>query len=167
MQIRPQFRFGLAQRWTRVRMGCRYVGQVDWEGIDVPGWRVHVYLDRKFFGKSYWKVHQKMDEPYLFLGRKHRVLFHDPLSALAIAQTYYPGDTNAVKAANFHILVDRICTGNPSLKTMFEGFEMIERKKRRKKERKRPYKDKALDKLVADLRKIEKIRRLLAYSRSR
>jgi hypothetical protein len=136
----------------------------------VPGWRVHVYLDRMYFGKSYSKIHRKMDEPFLFLGRKHRVLFHDPFSAFVIAKTYYPDDPNALAAANLHILMDETCTRDPGLKLMLEGFAMLDRKKKRRKRKRRkekPIKDKVLAKALADLRKMEEARRLVALIRSR
>ena len=79
----------------------------------MPGHRVHRYADRKLFGKVYYQVHVKMDLPWIVLGNKHRVLFHDWLSVVAIAKECYPFDKNAQKAAVFHILLDRLGSGDP------------------------------------------------------
>ena len=88
----------------------------DW----VPGHRVHRYVDRMLYGRSYWKIHVKMDLPYLVLGSTHRVLFHDPATAAFIAESCYPNDPNAVQAALGHIYLDRLCSNNPNLKVWLE-----------------------------------------------
>jgi hypothetical protein len=42
--------------------------------------REHVILDKVLLGRPYRHVHEWMDEPYKWLGPKHRVLRHDPLT---------------------------------------------------------------------------------------
>jgi hypothetical protein len=86
----------------------------------LPGHRLHRFHDREVFGKSYWRVHVKMDEPYLFLGSRHRVLFHDPISAAAIARQLYPNDPRAVEAAFGHIVLDWMCSNDPFFKARLE-----------------------------------------------
>lgn len=98
--------------------------------VELPGHRVHRYLDRELFGKSYYRIHREMDRPYLFLGKTHRVLFHDPCSALAIAQRWYPGDDNAKLAALFHIYIDNTCSENPSLKAQLKFLANRDAKER-------------------------------------
>jgi hypothetical protein len=91
---------------------------------------VHRYLDLELFGKSYWRIHREMDKPYIFLGKAHRVLFHDPCSALAIARRWYPHDDNAKLAALFHIQIDNICSENPILKAQLKFLANKDAKER-------------------------------------
>ena len=79
----------------------------------LPSHKVHCYVDRTLFGRSYWRVHRQIDMPYLFLGKKHRVLFHDPFTAIAIAQRLYPGDPMAEEAALVHLHIDSVCSSDP------------------------------------------------------
>jgi len=128
----------------------------------LPGWRVHVFVDKVFLGKSYRKIHEKMDAPVVFLGRGHRKLFHDPITASIIANKYYPNDPKAVASANLHIALDKLCTANPAYKKYLEGIEKLRRKKRPKKRKRAPEKREPwLDPLMNDFKKIEEIKRLL------
>ena len=86
----------------------------------MPGHRVHSYVDRQLFGKAYWKLHRKMDVAVFWLGKGHRVLYHDPLTAGCIAKTCYPNDPNAEEAAYTHILLDDFCTAYPAWKKLLE-----------------------------------------------
>jgi hypothetical protein len=105
-------------------------------GIEVlPGHRVHLYLDRVLFGRSYYKVHRKMDYAWNYLRRGHRCFGHDPISAIAIAAESYPGDYNAVQAALFHIELDKLCTANPQFKRILELQAKRDATKRRRKKR--------------------------------
>lgn len=51
----------------------------------MPSHKLHRLLDRVVLGREYPWVHKLMDSPALLLGKKHRVLFHDPQTALLIA----------------------------------------------------------------------------------
>jgi hypothetical protein len=135
----------------------------------MPGWRVHRYLDVVFFGKSYSKIHRKMDDPCIFLGRRHRVLFHDPAAAVVIAQECYPGDPDAVEAAYLHILTDEFCTGDPYYKKDLEILALLNRPKKRtsRKRRKREPQDPIMRKFRSDARKLAEIQRLYNVFRSR
>lgn len=72
-----------------------------------------------------------MDEPVLVLGKKHRQLFHDPVSALSIAQTAHPGDPNAAWAALLHLELDDICSRDPIFKKQLEFYAQLEAKSRK------------------------------------
>jgi len=104
----------------------------------LPDMRVHTYIDRWILGKSYPKIHKEMDRPFKRLGRRHRSMFHDSVSAIAIAQRLYPGDPVAVRAALHHIYFDNICSNNPEFKETLEIVVRLDSiKKRRKNKRKR------------------------------
>lgn len=76
-----------------------------------------------------------MDTPFKFLGKSHRILFHDPATASLIASRLYPGDKNAFLAAQYHILIDEACSRNPLLKEVLETLARLgRRRKSREKE---------------------------------
>jgi hypothetical protein len=102
----------------------------------LPGHMTHVYLDRLYFKKAYWKVHQKMDLAWPYLGKTHRVVGHDPISAIMLAREAYPGDPNAESAALLHTLTDDFCSANPMWKLTLEGFAYADAKRRREARRK-------------------------------
>lgn len=77
-----------------------------------------------------------MDKPFKLLGRSHRILFHDPVTAYVIASRLYPGDPNAVLAAQYHILCDNACSSSPKLKKSLETLARLNRKRKRKKSEK-------------------------------
>ena len=76
----------------------------------LPSHKVHRFLDRQLFGRSFSRVHVEIDWPYWILGSKHRIFFHDPVSACAIAQKCYPDDNDAVLAGLYHICLDEMCS---------------------------------------------------------
>jgi hypothetical protein len=98
----------------RVRRSSLPEKRLEQGGLSVPGWRVHEYVDKTFFGRSYRKIHHRMDSAFVVLRRGHRVWFHDPLSAVVIGQECYPDDPNAVYAALAHIQFDELCSGDPA-----------------------------------------------------
>jgi hypothetical protein len=124
----------------------------------LPGWRVHRYVDLVFFGKSYWRIHRRLDAPVLFLGRAHRILFHDSLTATLVARECYPGDPNAIAAANMHIFIDNLCSSDPSFKKYLESMELLNRKKKTPKSKltKRAQEDP----VISFFRKLEEAKRL-------
>ena len=101
----------------------------------MPSLRAHRYIDYLYLNKSYWKIHRAMDKPVKYLGRSHRVLFHDVISAVAIARYFYPGDPDAETAALLHIEFDTLCTADPDFKRELERnaklFKAPSGKKRR------------------------------------
>lgn len=127
----------------------------------MPGLQIHAYVDKLLFGRSYWRVHREMDRPYRYLGKYHRVLFHDPAFAYMIARKQYPNDSNAVAAAQSHIVLDNVCTAYPAYKTYLEKMEMLKRRNRRKSTKRRTEKhDPTIESLLPDFRKLEEITRL-------
>jgi hypothetical protein len=101
----------------------------------LPGHRVHTFVDRELFGKSYWRVHRNIDMPYLFMGRKHRALFHDGFSSVLIARKLYPNDPRAAEAALVHVQIDRLCSSDPFFKKQLEFFADRDARERRKAKR--------------------------------
>jgi len=59
-----------------------------------------------------------IDYPVKFLGRKHRVLFHDPLSAAVIG--YFVDDYDGAYSGILHLAVDEICSEYPVIKKILE-----------------------------------------------
>lgn len=98
----------------------------------LPGLKVHRFIDITFFGKSYYKIHREIDYPVKFLGRGHRILNHDPISAYFIAKRNYPQDPAAILAANYHLIYDDICSRNPEYKKFLERLAELNSKKRKK-----------------------------------
>lgn len=125
----------------------------------MPGWDVHGFVDRTWFGKVYWRVHRMMDWPYVYLGRYHRALFHDPLSAYIIGQSQYPGDQNAVWSAYFHILFDEICSSEPEYKRFLEDMAELDKETRRRTRRK-PRVKVARDPFLNFMRKLVELKRM-------
>ena len=133
----------------------------------MPGWDVHAYADRVNFGKSYYKIHREMDWPYKIFKRDHRRYFHDPMSAMIIAEKCYPGDPNAVEAAYLHILLDQQCSENPEYKRMLEKLALLDRRDRRRRRGKTVPMLDAEKRFFEDVKKLAEIERLMKafYSR--
>jgi hypothetical protein len=70
--------------------------------------------------------------PYLFMGRRHRVLFHDGFSSVLIARKLFPGDPRAEEAALVHVQIDRLCSSDPFFKKQLEFFADRDARERRK-----------------------------------
>lgn len=130
----------------------------------MPSLRVHVYVDRKLFGKAYYKVHRGIDSAYPYFGGQHRRFGHDHLTAIAIAREAYPGDPNAVNAALMHLDLDRMCSADPSLRLYLETLAEAgsKRKHPRRKKGKKPVSPELRD-FISSLKKIDEYRYL--YSR--
>ncbi len=132
----------------------------------MPSHKVHCYVDRVLFGKSYWRLHRQIDMPYLFLGRKHRVLFHDGFTSVAIARKVYPDDPIAQEAALVHVQLDALCSSNPLFAKQLEFFAEQQsrlRKRAGKKEAKpgrRPAFPGPFEDFNAFLEKLAELRRL-------
>jgi len=98
----------------------------------LPGHRVHCFVDRMLFGKTYWKLHRHMDCAVFWLGKNHRRLYHDFATAVIIAKTLYPSDPNNEEAAYTHILLDNFCTAYPVWKTVLEQLAYADARRRRR-----------------------------------
>jgi len=70
--------------------------------IDMPSHEIHELIDEIFLGKRHPEVHKIMDLPAIFLGKKHRKYFHDPVSVLIL----FGRDEEKLKSALLHILMD-------------------------------------------------------------
>lgn len=79
--------------------------------------RVHRAISRMLLGNAHNDVNKIMDAPYKMLGKKHRILFHDPLSVLAL----FPNDRERQSAALLHIAVDKACE-NRFVEKMLEAL---------------------------------------------
>ena len=73
----------------------------------MPSHRVHREITRLLLGKPHSKVHRAIDFPYKFLGRKHRVLFHDPFTSVLVARAASK-EKGASLAAILHVLTDLV-----------------------------------------------------------
>jgi hypothetical protein len=76
-------------------------------------------VDKLFFGKAFGEVHRLIDMPVLWLGRKHRVLFHDYHEAFvlgALASTDY----RSASAGYLHVWVDKLCSEDKYFKKWLE-----------------------------------------------
>jgi hypothetical protein len=110
-----------------------------------------------------------MDEPYYYLGRSHRILFHDSESAYVIADESYPGDPNAVMAAYNHLYYDEACSRDRAYKKMLEGLELSSRKERKKDLAAKKRTEQALKKdpilgpFLKDMKNMAEIQRLWSY----
>ena len=82
----------------------------------MPSGRVH-RLDAKSSGYSN-KVNEVIDGPYSWLGSKHRVLFHDPLSTMRLGQIVDP--ENGARGGLRHFILDSAASANPDLKAALE-----------------------------------------------
>lgn len=74
----------------------------------MPSRRFHEKIDRFFLGKSFPHIHKALDLPHIILGERHRILFHDPISAVAIG--FILGGQQGAQSALLHTVVDRIFT---------------------------------------------------------
>src|SRR4030067_1667891 len=85
--------------------------------INIPKHRVHRYVDKLLYGTSFPEVHRAIDRPYVFLGRKHRKMFHTPKEAYIMGSSASL-DSRAGLAGLTHAWVDRECSRNKSLKKL-------------------------------------------------
>jgi len=68
----------------------------------MPSHRLHRLVDRMVLGKEYPDVHRWIDEPYRYLGKRHRILRHSPLEIML----KYHSDPNRLIAGLLHIALD-------------------------------------------------------------
>lgn len=71
----------------------------------MPNRQTHEALDKLVLGKKYTNVHKILDLPSLWLGERHRLLFHDEATAMLIG-FLVDGNGGAVSAL-LHVLLDR------------------------------------------------------------
>ena len=124
----------------------------------MPSHLIHFYVDRLFFGKVYYRIHRQMDSAYQYFGGAHRVFWHDPISAYAIAANEYPGDRNAISSALLHIQIDQECSADPVFHRQlnFLAEEDAQKRKHNKKRKKKTARTKK-PKPLSELEKTEKV----------
>jgi len=83
----------------------------------MPSHKIHRAVSRLFLGSSHDDVNKLMDLPAKLLGRRHRILLHDPFSALIL----FGSDSEKFKASILHILVDELAK-NPEVKKVLESL---------------------------------------------
>ena len=98
----------------------------------MPNHKIHCYVDRLLFRKSFWRLHRMIDRPVLFLGKRHRVLFHDGLTSMAIAWEVYPNDRIALQAALVHVQLDWLCSRNPFFHRQLQYYAAQDSKNRKR-----------------------------------
>lgn len=74
----------------------------------MPNRSTHDKISRFLVEDPCDQVHYVMDYPSRFLGRGHRILFHDPITAILIGYSL-KGERGAVSAIS-HILTDYTVT---------------------------------------------------------
>jgi hypothetical protein len=84
----------------------------------MPSGYMHKKISKFFLGKTCEKTNKIIDYPVRFLGKKHRVLFHDPLSAMAIG--YFTNGSDGVYSGLLHLAVDRICSEYKIVKKLLD-----------------------------------------------
>jgi hypothetical protein len=104
----------------------------------MPKHKVHNYSDKLLFSKNFAKIHRAIDRPYVFLGRKHRSVFHTFEEAYYLGCIVGGGHT-AGAAGMFHVWLDQECSKDKNFKKWLELSADLDRKltreiaKRRKK----------------------------------
>jgi len=81
--------------------------------------KVHKAVDKFVFGRAFPKVHVELDRPAYVLGKKHRMLLHDPISAMLIGRSV-AGEKGATVAL-LHVVVDELCK-DKRVKRVFEAL---------------------------------------------
>jgi len=83
----------------------------------LPSHKVHRAISRLLLGSSHPDVDRIMDLPAYILGKKHRLLLHDPLSVFIL----FGDDPERLGAALLHILVD-LAAKDPRVKKLLESL---------------------------------------------
>jgi len=86
----------------------------------MPSNRTHAKISKILIGKECRKTNKIMDYPVRFLGKGHRILFHDVLSAASIG--YISDGYDGVYSGILHLGVDAVCSKYPAIKKMLEYF---------------------------------------------
>ena len=86
----------------------------------MPSRYLHKKISKILTEKECERTHGRIDYPVKFLGRGHRILFHDPLSALIIG--FLTEGEGGVYAGLSHVALDYCCTKAPILKYLLKMF---------------------------------------------
>jgi hypothetical protein len=74
----------------------------------MPSQDLHKKLDKFLFGREHPEVHTMLDLPSTWLGKEHRVLFHDEPTAVLMGLAV--GGVEGAISALFHVWLDRAYT---------------------------------------------------------
>lgn len=97
----------------------------------LPSHAVHNYIDRVYLGRTFPRLHRRLDQPIFLLGRYHRTLFHDLATAYLIASKTYPNDERAIWSAYLHVYYDELCSADPQYRRYLEHMAKIDKQKRK------------------------------------
>lgn len=89
----------------------------------------HSAIAEYFLGKAYPKVDRALDKPYIYLRNKHRILYHDPISATMIGEQ--EAGHKGAEAAQLHLLIDNLPTRASSMLGLFCALENRKRRMKR------------------------------------
>ena len=84
----------------------------------MPSCYKHEKFSKLLVGYSCKRTHKLLDYPVRFLGKKHRKLFHDPISALVIG--FLSDGLNGSLSALSHIILDEAYSKNKILKKLID-----------------------------------------------
>jgi hypothetical protein len=84
----------------------------------VPSRYTHRKISKILTGKSCESTHNLIDYPVRFLGKKHRILFHDPISALAIG--FLSDGLKGSISALAHLALDEAYSKNKLLRQLID-----------------------------------------------
>jgi len=68
----------------------------------MPSHRIHRLVDKIFLGREFKDVHRDLDEPAKWLGKRHRILRHDPIYVFL----RFAPDWERVASGLLHIAAD-------------------------------------------------------------
>jgi hypothetical protein len=75
----------------------------------LPKHKTHNFADKLWFGRSFPKVHEALDLPYVIYGRRHRRFFHTYKEAYPIGYVV-SGEAKGALSGVFHVWLDRVCS---------------------------------------------------------
>lgn len=90
----------------------------------MPDKYIHKKLSELILGESCEKTHEAIDKPVKEMGRGHRKLYHDPISASLIG-LFENGCKGAISAA-MHIVTDKYANNYVSKEALRFSLKIIE-----------------------------------------
>jgi len=95
----------------------------------MPEHEIHEFVDWVLLGRTFPRIHDRIDEPIKFLGFRHRDWFHDYFSACLIAKQEYPFYPNVEIVGYVHIMTDDACTRRPQFLRALRIWRLIDLEK--------------------------------------
>jgi hypothetical protein len=84
----------------------------------MPSSSVHRKTSKILLGTPCNRTNKAIDYPVRFLGKGHRILFHDPLTAATVG--YVADGYDGALAGILHLTIDKICSKYPFIKKILE-----------------------------------------------